>query len=221
MTASVKDRQDISIKLMAGMTKNAIHEKYGYAVNDINDVASTIGWEPSWRLLAERHRETLIKSIVRLAKEAGLNLREIGEIHNISRERVRQILAAEGINIKDIKKKRLENLSKVLFQFLSSGKFTDADAAREFGVSNSMVTRARKLFTPAMNQKIEEAKFDEKTMVDASKMALARSMWENHQVKEIAEEYEMSTEYMNQLILKFRKAYGWFPKKREDLAKDE
>lgn len=211
--------QVIAIGLMSGKSISSVQKETNQPYKVVRAVADDIGWDPSWRLLANKHRSTLEKDIVRLVIEKGLNLREIGDIHGMSRERVRQILETQGICIKDINHKRLMVTKSLVYEILLSEDMNDKEIGKKLDISPATVYRARQKFTPIQKQRVASAKSMRKEEAEKEYMSLAREMWEDHYVKDIVAAYQnqghdITVPYFNQLILKYREKYGWFPYKR-------
>jgi len=210
--------KSVNVLLLSGKTPDAVHKMTGLPQDLINTTAKEIGWLETWEVV-DHH--SMVFSIKRLAIEGQLNLREIGEIHGLSRERVRQILQVHDINIKSLREKRLKLLSNKIVGVLDSGQYKDEQAANILDINASTYHRAKSLISKFKLKKIDQSVLDRKREKDTEYMATAVSMWSEHKVSEIAIEYKTSVAYMNQLIMKYRKIYGWFPHKRKVLKQME
>lgn len=204
--------KSVSILLLSGMSPDGVIKETGQPESLVRKTAKVLGWNDSWIIT---DHTSMSDSIVRLAVQGELNLREIGEIHNLSRERVRQILSYSGINIKQLREQRLQEISIKVMDLLKSGNHTAESGSVELGINTSTFHRAKSLISKKNMNTVEESVSDIRKEKHSEYMETAIKMWPDHKVSEIAKVYNISVPYMNQIIIKFRKLYGWFPLKRK------
>ena len=211
---SRKDRNAVVKMLAEGESITTVQSETGLCYADVKSIANEIGWNLQWRKISNCPREAMILGIYEKAAEQFMTLQSIGEIYGISRERVRQILKQIGINVRDIKEMRLLKLSDSIYEIQRHGKLSDRETAEQLDIKPSMLQRAKSKLPCSKYEEIEDARNKQKQVEDDARMKLAREMWLNHEVSDIAKQYSVSVGYMHQMIMRYRARYGWFPFKR-------
>jgi hypothetical protein len=185
-----------------------------------------VGWKTSWRQLhsekVNSQRYRLIESMKSEAIEDGLTLQEMGNRHGMSRERVRQILEKEGINVRELKKKHHQALASKLYDLQASSGCVDSVAAEKLGVSVNVLSSLKKYLSKTQMKKIAAARAERTKKDNLDKYAVAIRMWdEGCPVEAIAKKMKTmyptkkwSVENMNQIIMRLRKKYDAFPRRR-------
>jgi AraC-like DNA-binding protein len=204
--------------LRAGITLSDIETELKMTHIAVKQIADEIGWDISWRKdKYDKHTEKY-DTIADLIVNEKLTLREVGDRFGVSRERVRQILEDMDIHIRDNQREAEAKIKGRLFDLLLTGEYTLKDVSNELGVSYGVVDRVVKTLTPSQVNRYrshyitrEFYKTKEAYMV---KMKIALELWETDKpLNDIATDIGIDRAYLNQIIIKCRKRYGWFPAK--------
>lgn len=201
--------------LSTGKTLTQVQNETGLTYAKIIEIAREIGWTKKWRHLINGNRDELYLSIYEDAVHSNFTLEEIGKKHKVTRQRISQILKDMGISIRDIKKKRMKEFSKEVYNLLKSGNVTDKAASKILGVSVVKITKAKNLFTMPQLEHIEEKRQQVVKHMAEKRMEVARKMWPDNDVESIAKIYGCTVGGMHVTIQKYRSRYGWFPLKHK------
>lgn len=222
-TVELKPKVKRAVKkmLMEGFTLNSVFDSVkdmqeSLTYNDLRDYAhNKLGWNIQWRNLSSplvnKDRHELIETMKKEAED-GLSLQTIGDRHELTRERVRQILGGYGINVRDLKKNYYKSLAPKLFRIQSTAGCIDKAAAEKLNISINVLNAVKGYLTPDQKMTCAQAKKDREKRECIERLGPAIKMWdEGVFVAEIAKVMETTTQSMHQAIMRYRKRYGLFP----------
>lgn len=212
--------KDIVQSLEDGLSLTEIEKKLKKSYVAIKRIANIIGWDVSWRNKKDKYQMHKKKydKIYNLIVNEYKTLQEVGNKFGISRERVRQILVDMGVSIRDLKFEEDMEIKEDLYKLLITGNYNLHEAADELDVSYCVVDRVMKTFEPSeineYREKFITQQFYATKQEYQEKMKIALEMWDTDvETEEIAYEMGITRAYLNQLIIKCRKQYSWFPAK--------